>query len=176
MARLIFLCAAVALSSCAQTRLEAPSRADLGTELVQLNHPGPPEGPLGACWSKSTTPAIIETETEQILVQTEVKAADGAETSPARYRTETRQRIVQERTEIWYRTPCAEAMTVEFIATLQRALKARGLYLFSLTGILDSPTIEAVRRFQADRGLDSGVLSLAAARELGLVSTELDRL
>ena len=63
-----------------------------------------------------------------------------------------------------------------FVASLQRALKARGFYLQPLTGVLDAHTSEAVRRFQADRGLDSLRLSLAAARELGIVSTDLDQL
>jgi hypothetical protein len=33
-----------------------------------------------------------------------------------------------------------------------------------------------VRRFQADRGLDSPTLSLAAAKELGLIATDLSDL
>ena len=66
-------------------------------------------------------------------------------------------------------------MTVDFIASLQRALKARGLYLLPLTGQMDMPTRAALRRFQADRGLDSDRLSLRAARELGLVTTEVGR-
>jgi peptidoglycan hydrolase-like protein with peptidoglycan-binding domain len=45
-----------------------------------------------------------------------------------------------------------------------------------ITGEMNPETAEAVRRFQAERGLDSPVLSLAAARELGLAATSLEDL
>ena len=95
---------------------------------------------------------------------------------PASFRTRTQQRIVQEREEIWFRAPCPEEQTVQFIASLQRALKARGLYLMPVTGEMNAETAEALRRFQAERGLDSPVLSLGAARELELAATSLDAL
>ena len=83
---------------------------------------------------------------------------------------------LRDREEVWFRAPCPADYTLEFVATLQRALKARGYYLMDLTGQLDAGTRDAVRRYQADRGLDSARLSLAAARELGLLPTELDAL
>jgi len=67
-------------------------------------------------------------------------------------------------------------MTPEFTATLQRALKARGFYLLPLTGVMDGPTRDAIRRYQHSRGLDSDHLSLAAARELGIVAVDPSRL
>jgi hypothetical protein len=172
MARPFFLCALLALSACTPEQIAPPGRADLGIEVVRLQQPGPPKGPKDACWSGSTIPAVIETVTEQVLAEAEVKDAAGKVISPASYRTETRQRIVQDREEVWFRAPCPETFDVDFIATLQRSLKARGFYLLPLTGVLDAPTTDAIRRFQTLRGLDSGVLSLAAARELGLVSTD----
>jgi peptidoglycan hydrolase-like protein with peptidoglycan-binding domain len=39
---------------------------------------------------------------------------------------------------------------------------------------MDNRTRAAVRRFQKPQGLDSGILSLAAARKLGLVAIKLD--
>lgn len=164
------------LLACAPVQVEAPTRADLGIELVRLKQPGPPKGPEGACWGVSTTPAIIETVTEQVVLQQEMLDEAGKVISPASYRTETHQRMVRDREEVWFRAPCPVDMTGDFVATLQRALKARGFYLQPLTGVLDAHTSEAVRRFQADRGLDSSRLSLAAARELGIVSTDLDQL
>lgn len=175
MAKLFFIPALLALSACAAGQIEAPGRADLGIEVVRLTQPGPPNGPKDACWSGAIIPAVIETVTEQILVQAETRDAAGTVTAPASYRTETRQRIVQDRDEVWFRAPCPETFDVDFIATLQRSLKARGFYQSPLTGVLDAATTDAIRRFQADRGLDSGTLSLAAARELGLVSTDLGR-
>lgn len=154
----------------------APSRADLGAALVRRAEPGPPEGPAGACWARTTTPAVIETTTEQVQLAPELRNPDGSLHTPAAYRTQTRQRLLQDREEVWFRAPCPADITLEYVATLQRALKARGLYLLPLTGALDPPTREAIRRFQAARGLDSPLLSLAAAQELGISSTSLDQL
>lgn len=155
---------------------EAPARADLAAELIRLDRPGPPKGPEGACWASDITPMVVETVTEQVMVSPERLGPDGAVIAPASFRSETHQRIVQEREEIWFRAPCDADWTVEFVATLQRALKARGYYLLPVTGALDGQTRDAVHRYQIDRGLDSPQLSLAAARELGIVAADRDRL
>lgn len=68
-----------------------------------------------------------------------------------------------------FATPCPGATTPEFWASLQRALSVRGLYTGPVTGQPDGATGEAVRRYQAPLGLDSPVLSLDAARQLGLI-------
>lgn len=73
---------------------------------------------------------------------------------------------------VWFPTPCPAALTPTLVGDLQRALAARGLYHGPATGRPDAATAEAVRRFQAPLGLDSPVLSLAAARHLGLVPVE----
>lgn len=147
-----------------------PTRADFSAELVDLKgKPGPPQGPKGACWQSDIRPAVIETVTEQVLVSPETRDEAGTLLTPARFASEARQRIVTDRSTVWFRVPCPEVMTPEFIATLQRALKARGLYLLPLTGVTDGPTRKALRSWQQSRGLDSDHLSLAAARELGLV-------
>jgi peptidoglycan hydrolase-like protein with peptidoglycan-binding domain len=52
---------------------------------------------------------------------------------------------------------------------LQRALRARALYRGEISGVMDARTRAAVRRLQEPQGLDSGILSLAAARQLGLL-------
>lgn len=154
-----------------------PARADLARELIR-RPPGSeaPEGPAGACWAKDTTPAVIETVTEQVVVTQEQRDAAGKVIVPASFRTITSQRMLREREEVWFRAPCPADQTVAFVATLQRALKARGLYDQPVTGVMDGATAAAIRRFQAERGLDSATLSLAAARELGLSAVELDRL
>lgn len=161
------------LVACQSASVEAPSRAQLADEIQRTS---PPQGDANTCWAAEIAPAIIETVTEQTLVTPEVRDASGQVTAPATFRSTTQQRIVQDRDEVWFRAPCPADLTVEFIATLQRALKARGLYLLPLTGVLDAATTEAIRRFQAERGLDSRQLSLAAAKELGIISTELDAL
>lgn len=150
----------------------APAPSDLSAELVRPRGDGPPPAPPGTCWQADIKPAVIETVTEQVQAAPEIIGADGKVQTAAVFRSETRQRIVEDRETVWFRTPCPSEMTVEFIATLQRALKARGLYLLPLTGRMDAPTRNAIRRFQAPLGIDSDHLSLAGARMLGIVSAD----
>jgi hypothetical protein len=171
-----WLLVAAVLSACTGPAVDKPARADLSGELVHLKGDGPPKGPEGACWDKDTTPAVIETVTEQVLVSPEARDAAGQITAPATFRSKTAQHMVQDRQEVWFRAPCPAQMDVAFLASLQRALKARGLYDAPISGLYDDATAEAVRRFQAERGLDSPRLSLAAAKELGLIAVDIDRL
>lgn len=143
---------------------------DLAAALLPATGETPPPAPKGACWHRAVTPAVIETVTEQVLATPERRGPDGAVLEPASFRTETSQRIITERRAVWFETPCPPVQDVEFIATLQRALKARGLYLMPLTGTLDEATRSAIRAWQRPRGLDSDVLALASARALGIVA------
>ncbi len=138
--------------------------------LIQTLAETPPGAAPGTCWGKVVTPAVIETVTDQIILQPAEVLADGTVIAPAIYKTETRQVIVQERKATWFETPCAADLTPEFVATLQRALKARKLYRGQIDGQMDARTRAAVRRYQKPEGLDSGILSLAAARKLGLIA------
>jgi hypothetical protein len=167
---------ALMLAGCNPAQVAAPGRADLGIELVRLNEPGPPKARDGECWAADTTPAVIETVTEQVIVTEELRDEAGRVIAPAAFQTKTHQRMVQDREEVWFRAPCPDAVTVNFTASLQRAMKARGLFPFSVTGEMNPDTLEAIRRFQAERGLDSPTLSLAAAKELGLIATDLSDL
>ncbi len=122
------------------------------------------------CYETETVPAVIETVTEQVLVTPAVLAADGSVAEPAVHKSRSRQEIVRERQVLRIETPCPAAMTPEFNATLQRALAARGLYAGAVTGVFDAETRAAVERYQTARGVPSGVLSVATARELGLIT------
>ena len=166
---------ALALAGCVVPSVPPPGRADFSADLIVRKEPGPPPGPEGACWQADIRPAVIETVTEQVLVQPEKTGPDGA-AIPAVYGTSTSQRIVSDRATVWFRAPCAAELTPDLIPTVQRALKARGLYLLPLTGVMDAPTREAIRRYQRGRGLDSDHLSLAAARELGVIAADPGRL
>jgi hypothetical protein len=130
----------------------------------------PPGAPPGTCWGRQISPAVVETVTEQVQTAAAVTAPDGRVIAPARYATETRQVIVEERRVRWIETPCPEVQTPDFIASLQRALMARGLHAGSVTGRMDAATRAAIRRYQAGRGLDSDILALESARALGLVA------
>jgi hypothetical protein len=156
---------------------DAPATADLSTELRRARSPdaAPPADKPGVCWAADVTPAVFETVTEQIATP-EQRDAEGRLIAQASYHTVTRQRIVSDRRAVHFRTPCPEAVTVAFVASLQRALKARGYYLAPVTGEMDATTRDAIRRFQEPLGLDSPVISLKGARALGLVTTDLQDL
>ncbi|MGR3758615.1 peptidoglycan-binding domain-containing protein [Roseobacteraceae bacterium NS-SX3] len=130
----------------------------------------PPGAPEGTCWSKHTSPAVVETVTRQVLDTPAQVAADGTVLRPAVFRTETRQQIVEPRRQSWVELPCPNRITPEFIASLQRALAARGVYHGPVTSRMDRATRAAVRRFQKQDGFDSSILSIATARKLGLIA------
>lgn len=164
------IAAALTLSAC-QSGVPGVDVSRQSDRPLEQGHSIPPPGAApGTCWGMHMTPAIVETVTEQILLQPTQVTVDGTVTSPALYKTETQQRIVRERREIWFETPCDTMMDVEFVTTLQRALKARGLYHGPVTGEVNNATQRAVRRYQAEQGLDSAILSMAAARQLGLIA------
>ena len=162
---------AVVLAACGPA-LPPPQEADLRAALVTV--PQPAVDAAGGCWGTDTVPAVIETEMVQELVSPETRAGDGTVLRPAVFRTRTAQRMVDERQEVWFRVPCAAELTVPFVATLQRALKARGYFPGAVTGLDDAETAAAVRRYQASRGFDSGRLTLAAAQALGVAVTPVD--
>ncbi|MBW7922946.1 MAG: peptidoglycan-binding protein [Rubellimicrobium sp.] len=124
----------------------------------------------GRCWGHDTAPAVVETVTAQELATPAVHAEDGTLVTPATYRSVIRQRIVRERDEQAFETLCPPAYSQEFVETLQRALAARGFYQGGITGILDGPTRRAVQDYQRGWGPDSPLLSLEAARRLGLAA------
>ncbi|MDJ0826529.1 MAG: peptidoglycan-binding domain-containing protein [Rhodobacter sp.] len=160
--------AALALAACSD--VEMPDVAQLVEPEVTATRSAPPPGldPAG-CYAQDVTPALVETVTEQVMLQPASVSTDGKVYYPAVYKTETRQAIVRERKELWFEVPCADLQTPEFVASLQRALEARDLYRGPITGEMTARTRRAVRAFQKPQGLNSGILSIAAARQLGLV-------
>lgn len=162
--------AALSLAACQTT-------AGPGT-VSRLNPPpatgdpdaAPPGAPPGTCWTRQIMPATVETITRHKLVSPAETAPDGRILTPARYRTEKHQRIVEERRAIRFQTPCRAQLDHEFIASMQRALAVRGFYRGAITGRYDAPTRHSVLRFQTEQGLESGILSLKTARQLGLAS------
>lgn len=146
----------------------APTVSNTPSAIVTVEQGtvGPENAKPGACYRKSTTPALIETISEQVLLPT----ASGEQPIPAIYQTQTRQIIVRERQETWVEVICKSTETPQFVATLQRALKARGHYRGPVSGEMDGRTKNAVLDYQTTRGLPSNLLSVGSARELGLVS------
>ena len=123
----------------------------------------------GRCWGRDIAPAVIQTVTAHEIDTPAVLAEDGTVLTPATYRSVTRQEIVRERGEQAFETICPPVYTEEFVASLQRALAARGFYRGEVTGVMDTATGRAVQDFQREDGPDSPLLSIAAARRLGLI-------
>ncbi|HHS88886.1 MAG TPA: peptidoglycan-binding protein [Rhodobacteraceae bacterium] len=142
------------------------------TTLLQTGQAGTEPADGSTCTATDTTPAVIETITEDILLKPAEIDAAGNITAPAVFETRTRQVITQERREVEFETPCPSDLTPEFIASLQRALKARGHYVGAISGVMDENTRQAVRSFQLQSGLNSAILSSETARQLGLLVTE----
>lgn len=164
------LAAALCLCACGTPiPVAAPAPENLASEAIKSTSDAPPSQPQGACWGHDTIPAMIETVTETVQDQPELRDADGKVIRPASYNSTARQRMVHDRQQVYIRTPCYDQLTPDTIITLQRALRARGYYLADFSGNLDHATLEAIRHYQADHGLDTKVLSLKAAQDLGLV-------
>ncbi|MEL7132119.1 MAG: peptidoglycan-binding domain-containing protein [Pseudomonadota bacterium] len=132
----------------------------------------PPGAAPGTCWGKTVTPAVVETVTRKIQLQPAQISSDGRVQAPPIYKSETSQQVVTPRRESWYEIICDADVTPEFIASVQRALEARGFYRGPITGEIDAGTRAAIGRYQKSEGLESNALSIAAARKLGLVAVE----
>lgn len=155
--------ATVVLAGFVLSACSAPNVFELVPEEVTSRDMAPPGAAPGTCWGRDATPAVIETVTEQVIIE---------DSSTPVYQTETSQEIITPREDTWFETPCDDAMTPEFNQAVQRALKARGHYRGPITGRIDGRTRAAIRAYQKPQGLDSGVLSLAAARQMGLLAVD----
>ena len=165
----IGLCAATLLGCNVPTDRDALPEPGVREATTQ----GPAGAAPGSCWGRTVSPAVIETVTEQVQVQPAQISSTGEIQALPIYRTETRQKIVTPRQDNWFETPCTDQLNVDFVATLQRALEARGLYSGEISGMYDDRTRAAMRRYQiAEGGPDSPVLALTTARSLGLIAVE----
>ena len=163
----IYLMALCLLVACAPA-----STGGLEPQTLQVLAATPPDAPPGTCWHRQDTAPVVETVIEEVLVIPAQLHADGTVATPPVYRKERRKITRTEPRGPWFETPCAEVYTPEFTATLQRALAARGFYRGAISGQVNRPTQNAIRRFQTSTGIKSATLSLAAARHMGLIAVE----
>lgn len=157
--------AALALGACAENAVVTSSNID----PISLAT-APPGAAPGTCWGKTVTPAVVETVSRKVLLQPAQISSDGRVQAPPIYKTEAQQLVTTPRRESWYEVPCDDTLTPEFIASLQRALAARGYYRGPVTATLDRATSAAIRRYQQAEGLGDARLTMATARTLGLVA------
>lgn len=171
--------AALMLGACQQVSPPIAMPAVGKADMIPVQTSAPPKADDGKCWGKDMTPALVETVTEQVLVRPAGPVVgpspDGAPTyktvqSPAVYATQTQQKIITPRAVFWFEIPCPAQLNAGVIATLQRALKSRGLFRGVITGAMDQKTQKSVRWYQKQHGLDSTTLSLLAARQLGVIA------
>ncbi|MEM1372900.1 MAG: peptidoglycan-binding domain-containing protein [Pseudomonadota bacterium] len=165
--RYVLFPALLGLVACA-SGLEPITRAE--PEPLRLRMDGPPGATPGICWGRHTTPEVYETVTEQVMLQPAEVSVDGTLRSAPVFKDEPQRKITRKRLDVWFETPCAAELTPQFISSVQRALAARGLYGGAIHGELDGWTRAAIRNYQSPQGLDSAILSTAAARQLGLVA------
>lgn len=161
----------LALTACAPLP-ETPTRFAF-TALERARVAPPPGARPGSCWARDVTPAVIETRTAQVLEQPAILNPDGSLLAPAIYATEIRQEIVEPRREYVFETLCAEEITPEFVASLQRALKVRGRYDGAISGEINPATEAALRLYQRSQGVETALLTIETARDLGLAAVEL---
>lgn len=158
---------------CFLTACDVPAsntNASSATRTIGFAQDAPEGAASGTCWGKTISPAIIETVNREVLLQPAQISSDGRIQQPAVYKKEDRQEIIKPRQETWFETVCPTLLTEEFVASLQRALNARGAYRGQITGLLDDKTRRSIRKLQLDSGFDSGILTVDAARTLGLVA------
>lgn len=158
--------AVMAVTACADPTLVSRASGEFTPGLT-----APADAAPNTCWDRTETPAVVQTETEDVLVQPAKISSTGTVQSPPIYRSETRQVIVQERKASWFQIVCASDLDTEFVASVQRALQIRGFYSGPETGLMDAATRGALRRFQAEEQIDlpdTSRLSVEAAKRMGL--------
>ena len=157
-----------ALSACEMPKLGTSASHSIQT--IGFAQDAPYGAAAGTCWGKTVSPAIIETVNREILLQPAQVSSDGRIQQPAVYKKEDIHQIIQPRRDTWFETVCPNFLTDDFVASLQRALSARASYRGDVTGLMDDRTRRAIRKFQLGGGFDSGNLTVASARTLGLVA------
>ncbi|KPQ06557.1 MAG: putative peptidoglycan-binding domain-containing protein [Rhodobacteraceae bacterium HLUCCA12] len=162
----LILLAALALGACQSGQPGAQDMAQRAdTRPATLANAGG-----DGCWATDDIPAPSETIMEEVIITPARTDAQGQVVEPAEVAWRERTVETGETEERLFAVPCPEQMDADFIKALQRALAVRGLFDGSVNGEMDSATQDAVRAFQRPQGLNSAILSLDAAQQLGLVA------
>ncbi len=163
----------VLLTGCQQTGLPDVTRF-IKPAVVDASEMTPPSSTPGVCWGHEPGPEVTTIVTQTIMVENAIYDAEGREITPAIYRKVRAPQIVNDGSGRWFERVCDEQASPMFIQTLQRALAVRGYFRGDVTGLMDAATLRAVRKYQREQGLNSDILSLSAAQQLGLIAIELD--
>lgn len=127
----------------------------------------------GRCFARTRGATRTEVISDLIEVEPEIKDRNGVIQRPAVFRTVTRPRTVAVGDGTPFQIVCPQILTPDFVSTLQRALIVRRAYAGPVNGRYDAATSAAVAAFQQARGIDSPLLAIAVARDLGIVAVPL---
>ncbi|SPF81064.1 peptidoglycan-binding domain-containing protein [Pseudoprimorskyibacter insulae] len=156
----------IALSACDQPAATTAPAATAEPAQTETQ----PTATGAVCWASKVVPAEYGYVMGQVQVVQAERAADGRVVTPPVYRNQPVPKVVKPRSEIRFQTPCPDQQTPQFIATLQRALFARGYYKGRINGQMDKPTRDAILHYQQRQGLNSDQLSMDTARDLGVLA------
>lgn len=123
----------------------------------------------GRCFARAAPPTQTNIVEEMVEVVPEHRAPDGTVINPAVFRTITRPQTVATGIGAQFETVCPPVYTEAFVSTLQRALLIRRAYEGPITGRYDDATSLAVQRFQQAAAVDSPLLAVSTARDLGIL-------
>ncbi|RDC72421.1 peptidoglycan-binding protein [Rhodovulum sp. 12E13] len=168
--RILLTCWPLAACLASGDRAPPQAAAPRPAERIETLPARPEDAPADACWAQETRDATVAVELAEMTVEPPGLAPDGTLREAPITRIERRETVVRPAAELWFDALCPGELGEARIAALQRALAARDLHDGPVTGRLDQATREAVRAYQTPRGLDSGTLSRAAARQMGLVT------
>ncbi len=126
----------------------------------------------GRCYAFDPGPDRFTTVTQQVMIVPEVRDDAGKVTQPAVFRNEDRRVRVPPETVTRFEVVCPQSLSQSFVASLQRALSARGAYQGQINGRLDQTTQSAIRAFQTTSGRHSAILAVKTAQSLGLIAVQ----
>lgn len=112
----------------------------------------------------------VAAESKSIKTQKIASAADVVRTAvPAQKKTvELRNKVSSEKLE-WRRVLCQTNMTKELNMKIQNALKEAGYYNGPVDGSIGRGTLDSVNKYQADKDLPRGGLTIKVLENLGIM-------
>lgn len=110
-------------------------------------------------------PAVYKTVEKRTLVEPE---RPEYRTVPAQYETVTREVVVEQERLAWQRILCQTNVTPRIIVKLQSALAQAGYSPGNIDGQLGTQTLDAMSKYQRDKGLASRGLTYETIESLGI--------
>ena len=112
-----------------------------------------------------TIPAVYQKQkAKRIITPAHTETVD----IPAVYQNVTTQQVVSEAQPVWREVLCDKNASPELVSQIQRELNKRGYGAGPVDGQLGTSTVAAMQRFQADKGLAQGQVSVESVKALGI--------